>query len=146
MRVFMMLTLLMLALLAQAQDNPIVIETKTFIVNQLTDENGGVREELVEATEAIPGQIIEFQMIVTNTGDTTLPASTVTLYGPVPAGTRPIPTSGTPNSNIVQFEFLETDDYLGWRWTVIDPFEPDEVLHLKYRVIMEDSSTADTAG
>lgn len=120
-----------------SNDNPVTVTSQAFVVSQTTNEDGSTSEELVEATEARPGQIIEYQLTVTNNGDTSLPDSAVSVYGPVPEGTRAIENSGTPNSNTVQQEFLNTDEYRGWRWTVIRSFAPEEVITLKYRVVME---------
>lgn len=66
-----------------AQDNPVTVRIEAYIVSQVT-EDGSVTERFTESTTARPGQVVEYRVFATNNGETTLPANTVSVLGPIP--------------------------------------------------------------
>jgi uncharacterized repeat protein (TIGR01451 family) len=150
-KVILVWLLLSLTLSALAQNNPVTVAVKIFVVN-LRDG----QEELVEATEARPGQAVEYRLIAVNTSDTTLPAGTVVITGPVPAGTTFIADSATPKSDTLLTEFsvdgtsfyeppilvgedgsrtvADPGTYRAVRWTLLANMEPQQEVTFVYRV------------
>lgn len=148
-----------LALGAAQQDNPIAIRLEIYIVSEVTQSDGSVEERFSEATTARPGQVIEYRLFATNTGDTTLPAGTVVILGPVPDGTTYIENSTTPTSERLITEFtadgetysepplivgegddrrlIEPSEYETVRWTLLVPMEPEQEEVFFYRVLVE---------
>jgi uncharacterized repeat protein (TIGR01451 family) len=145
--------------LAQAQDaaNPVAIDLEVYVVSQITRDDGAREERFTEATEARPGQIVEYRLVVTNVGDQTLPPGIVVVTGPVPEGTQFVPFSATPSDERLLTEysadrgltFYETNVFVGEgeqraiadpttydavRWTVLAEMEPEAQLTLVYRV------------
>ena len=90
---------------AMAQENPVSVEIKAFIVNQVTDEDGKVSEDFVESSTARPGQVVEYRVTATNNDATSLPAENVKILGPIPNGTAYVDGSATPSSDEVRTEF-----------------------------------------
>lgn len=90
---------------APADDQPVEVRYEIFIVSEVTNDEGEREERFTEATTARPGQVVEYRVFATNTGDTTLPASLVTVIGPVPEGTRFVPESATPSSDRILTEY-----------------------------------------
>jgi uncharacterized repeat protein (TIGR01451 family) len=79
--------------LALAQDNPVEVTLEGYLVNTITKEDGTTEEEFVAASEARPGQVVEYRVIVTNVSNETLPASNALITGPIPATTAYIADS-----------------------------------------------------
>lgn len=152
-------TLLLLALTvgqAQGQTNPIQLRTEIYIVSLVTLDDGTQEERFTPATEAIPGQVIEYRIFATNGGETTLPAGRVMILGPVMEGFEFVPRSATPSSERVLTEFsadgtafgtaplligegdarhvVEPIDYEAVRWTLLVPLEPGQEEPFYYRV------------
>lgn len=150
--------LLGLAAAAYAQ-NPISIRLEIFVVSEVTTDDGEVEERFSEATTARPGQIVEYRLFATNDGDTTLPAGTVVILGPIPEGTSYVENSTTPSSERVITEFsadgrefseppvvtgpendrvlVPPSDYEAVRWTLLVPMEPGQEEVFFYRVMVE---------
>ena len=143
-----------------AQDeNPIAIRLEIYVVSEVTQPDGTVEERFAEATTARPGQVVEYRLFATNTGDTTLPAGTVVILGPVPDGTSYVENSTTPTSErvITEFSFdgetfsepplivgegddrrlIEPSEYEAVRWTLLVPMEPEQEEVFFYRVMVE---------
>ena len=137
--------------------NPVAIELEVYVVSQVTRDDGTREERFTEATEARPGQVVEYRLIVRNVGDETLPAGIVVVTGPVPEGTQFVAFSATPSDDglLTEFSadrgttFYETNVFVGQgeqrriaeptsydavRWTLLEEFEPAQELTLVYRV------------
>lgn len=152
--------------MGQAQDaaqsaNPIQLRTEIYIVSLVTLDDGTQEERFTPATEAIPGQVIEYRVFATNAGETTLPAGRVMILGPVMDGFEFVPRSATPSSERVLTEFsadgetfgtapllvgegdarrvVEPTEYRSVRWTLLVPLEPGQEEPFYYRVtVLED--------
>jgi uncharacterized repeat protein (TIGR01451 family) len=165
MKVIVVLTFLV-AILAQAgaQDNPVEVKLEGYLVNVVTKEDGTQEEEFVAATEARPGQVVEYRVFVTNVSSETLPASNALITGPVPATTAYIADTATPTSAEAKLEFSadggqtfaekpllektndqgETElvealpeEYTAARWAILIPLEPQQTLTFTYRVTVK---------
>lgn len=142
---------LMLVTTALTQtDNPVAVRVDIFVVSVV-----GGEEQFTEATTARPGQVVEYRLFAVNTGDTTLPAGTVVITGPVPDGTQFVPNSATPSSDSILTEYsvdgtnfseppvliggtpnraAEPGEYRAVRWTLLTEMEPGEEVTFIYRV------------
>ena len=76
--------------------NPIALRSEIYIVSLVTLDDGSREERFTAATSAIPGQVIEYRIFATNTGETTLPAGRVQVLGPVQEGMEFVAGSATP--------------------------------------------------
>ncbi|MDZ7704368.1 MAG: hypothetical protein U5L04_07800 [Trueperaceae bacterium] len=148
--------MLSLALTTSFAQSPVAVAVESFIVSEITQDDGTTAERLTPATRARPGQTIEYRFTAVNEGDTTLPPGNVVVVGPVPTGLRYIEGSATPSSERVATEF-SADDGLNYqeppvtvageavppeaydavRWTMLEPFEPGEVVTFVYRLVLE---------
>lgn len=155
---------LLLALLglaaAQAPDNPITFRSEIYVVSEVTAADGSREERFSAATSAIPGQVVEFRIIATNSGETTLPAGRVQIFGPVDAGMAYVGNSASPSAeNRLLTEFsvdgaefseppvlvgvddsrrvAEPNEFTMIRWTLLTPLEPGQEVTLIYRVVIE---------
>lgn len=148
-----------LSAVATAQDatNPVAVDLEVYVVSQVTRDDGTREERFTAATEARPGQVVEYRLIVRNVGEETLPAGIVVVTGPVPEGTQFVPFSATPSDEGLLTEhsadrgttFAEGNVFVGEgdqrriadptqydavRWTLLEPFEPGQQRVLVYRV------------
>ena len=137
--------------------NPVAIELQVYVVSQVTRDDGTREERFTEATEARPGQVVEYRLVVRNVSDETLPAGIVVVTGPVPEGTQFVAFSATPSDEglLTEFSadrgttFYETNVFVGQgdqrriaeptsydavRWTLLEEFEPAQQRTLVYRV------------
>ena len=142
-----------------AQDDPLAYRLEIFVVSHVTRDDGTREERYTEASEARPGQMVEYRIFVTNVSDTTLPAGLVQIRLPVPEGTEYVPNSATPSSDRVLTEFsadrgrsfseppvligddenrstAEPSSYEEIRWTFFVELEPGQEEALVYRVIV----------
>ena len=149
----------MLVTAAFAQDNPVDVRLEIYVVSEVTTDSG-TEERFVPATTARPGQVVEYRLYAVNIGETTLPAGTVIIIGPVPEGTTFVEDSATPSSERVLTEFsgdggttyseppvlvardgnsvlVEAPDYSGVRWTLLAPLEPEAEETFSYRVMVD---------
>ena len=144
-----------------AQDNPVEVTLEGYLVNVITKEDGTQEEEFVPATEARPGQVVEYRVIVTNVSAETLPASNALITGPIPATTAYIAETATATNAEARLEFSadggqtfaekplieKTNDqgekemvealpeeYTAARWAILVPLEPQQTLTFIYRV------------
>lgn len=140
-----------------AQENPISVRVEIYIVSMVTRDDGAREERFEPATQARPGQIIEYRLVVRNISRITQPAGVVQLFGPVPAGTTFVPFSATQSgeTRLTEFSadggetfaeanvFIEVDgdraiadptEYTTVRWTLLEELEPDVERVLRYRV------------
>jgi uncharacterized repeat protein (TIGR01451 family) len=155
------LSLLLLAstaAFAQAND-PLETVLETYIVSQVTRDDGTREDRYSPATQARPGQVVEYRIIVTNVSDETLPPGIVVISVPILEGTQFVPSSATPSSDELLTEFsadggmtfAENNVFIGLgddrsiadptayttvRWTVLVDMEPEDELTLVYRVII----------
>jgi uncharacterized repeat protein (TIGR01451 family) len=140
-----------------AQENPISVSMEIFIVSLVTRDDGTREERFEPATQARPGQIVEYRLNVKNVGNVTQPPGVVRVLGPVPQGTTYVPFSATPSGDtrLTEFaadagvEFSETNvlrvvegeriiadpkEYTFVRWTLLEELEPGFERILRYRV------------
>lgn len=145
-----------------ADDQPVEVRYEIFIVSEVTNEEGEREERFTEASSARPGQTVEYRVFATNTDETTLPASLVTVVGPIPEGTEFVPGSATPSSERILTEFsadggesfdeppllsgssddddrstVPPEEYDAVRWTLLEPMEPDQEEAFFYRVVVQ---------
>jgi uncharacterized repeat protein (TIGR01451 family) len=150
--------------LVAAQDNPVQVTLEGYLVNVVTKEDGATEEEFVEASEARPGQVVEYRVIVTNVSNETLPASNALITGPIPATTTYIADTATASSGEAKLEFSADggvtfaekpmiektndqgekevvealpDEYTAARWAILIPLEPQQTLTFSYRVTVQ---------
>lgn len=160
--------LLLLALLAspvtaREADGPVVVELEAFVIRETTGEDGTVSEAREPAPTGAAGQIlvppgetVEYVLTLRNRGEATVPPGTIVLRGPVPALTRFVADSATPDSDEVRTEYsadggatfsappvlgargdeAEPEAYEVIRWTVLVPLEPGETMRFVYRVVV----------
>jgi uncharacterized repeat protein (TIGR01451 family) len=139
--------------------DPVSIRLEIYVVSHVTRDDGTREERFAEATEARPGQTVEYRLLVTNVSEETLPAGIVVVTGPVPEGTQFVPNSATPTSDDVLTEYsadggrtyaeppvivgtgenrsvADPTTYDAIRWTVLVDLEPDQEIPLVYRVVV----------
>lgn len=144
--------------------NPLSVGLGAFVVNTLTKDDGTKEEEFVVATEARPGQVVEYRVFVANVSSETLPASNALITGPIPATTAYIGETATATSAEAKVEFSadggqtfaekplieKTNDqgekemvealpeeYTAARWAILVPLEPQQTLTFTYRVTIK---------
>jgi uncharacterized repeat protein (TIGR01451 family) len=147
-----------------AQDNPLEVKLEGYIVNVVTKEDGTQEEEFTAATEARPGQVIEYRVFVTNTSSEMLPANNALIALPINPGTTYNAESGTATSAEARLEFSadngatfaekpmiekENDqgekelvealpeEYTNLRWAISVSLEPQQTLTYTYRVTVK---------
>ena len=153
-RVFLLLSMVLGANGLTQDDNPVSVRVEIFAVSQV-----GGEESFTETTTARPGQVIEYRLFARNEGETTLPAGTVFVTGPVPEGTTFIANSATPKDERILTEYsidgetfgepplivtedgerrsAEPAEYEAARWTLLEPLEPGSEESFVYRVTVE---------
>jgi len=142
------------ASLAQ-EDNPVEVRVEIYVVSEVQGT-----EQFTQATTARPGQVVEYRLFAVNRSETTLPAGTVKVTGPVPEGTTFVPNSETPASERVLTEYsadggatfaqppvlvqqgdqrsvAEPVEYTAVRWTLLVPLEPGQEEGFVYRVTVD---------
>lgn len=140
-----------------AAANPVTVGLEIYVVSQVTREDGTREERFTAATEARPGQVVEYRLTVTNVSEETLPPGIVVITTPVPEGTQYVPFSATPSDERLLTEFsadkgmtyYEVNVFVGEgeqraiadptaydhvRWTLLVEMEPASSLTLVYRV------------
>ena len=146
---------------AQSGAEPVSVSVEAFVVSEVTSEDG-VEERLSAASTARPGQVVEYRLTVNSQEETTLPAGTVVVTGPVPESTRYVEGSATPSSERVLTEFtadgeqfseppltgsgegtggsgeiIPPSGYAAVRWTLLTQVEPAQEEVFTYRVVVE---------
>jgi uncharacterized repeat protein (TIGR01451 family) len=139
--------------------DPVAIRLEIFVVSVVTRDDGTREERFSEASEARPGQTVEYRLFVENVVDYSMPAGTVVVTGPVPEGTQFVPDSATPSSELILTEFsadrgltfseppvivgvgdmrsvADPVSYDAVRWTLLYDLEPGQEQPLVYRVIV----------
>jgi uncharacterized repeat protein (TIGR01451 family) len=153
-RLFLSLYLFVVFFGVSAQESSeVAVKTEIFLVNQTTDANGSVQEDLKPATEARPGQIVEYRLTARNETDTTLPAGAVSITGPVPDGTSFVADSATPTDERISTEystdgqaFADTtptganQTFKAIRWTLLVALEPGQEETFVYRVTVDQTT------
>ena len=146
---------------AGQEQEPVSVSVEAFVVSEVTGEDGTTQERFTTASTARPGQVVEYRLTVRNQEDTTLPAGTVVVTGPVPESTRYVGDSATPSSERVLTEFtadgeayseppltgsgegtggaeaVDPGRYAAARWTLLVPMEPAQEEVFAYRVVVE---------
>ena len=137
--------------LAFAQNDPVTVRLEIYVVNVVDGQ-----EELKEATQARPGQVVEYRLFALNNGDATLPAGTVVITGPIPEGTSFVADSATPTTDTLLTEYsvdgeayyeppilvgsdgqrtvADPANYKAIRWTLLSNMEPKQEAGFVYRV------------
>ncbi len=143
---------------AQNAANAIQFRSEIYIVSQVTLQDGTKEERFTAATEAIPGQVVEYRIFATNAGETTLPAGSVQIIGPIQANLQFVANSATPTSDRVLTEYsvdgktfsappvlvgpedarrvAEPTEYTMIRWTLLVPMEPGQEEPFYYRATL----------
>ncbi len=146
----------------QSGTEPVTVGVEAFVVSEVTNESGDVEERFSAASTARPGQVVEYRLTVSSQEETTLPAGTVVVTGPIPEGTRYIEDSATPSSERILTEFTADGEtyseppvtssdegtggsgdvvapsaYAAVRWTLLTPVEPAQEEVFTYRVVVE---------
>lgn len=145
---------------ALAQGQPLEVTLDGYLVQLVTQDDGTQVEEFTQATQARPGQIVEYRVTVTNVSQETLPASNAMITGPVPATTIYLANSASSGSEArLEFsadggqtfaekpllekineqgekELVEAlpEEYTATRWALLAPLEPAQSLTFTYRV------------
>jgi uncharacterized repeat protein (TIGR01451 family) len=148
---------------AQA-DKPVSVSLEIFVVSQVTEADGSVKENFKPSQTARPGQTVEYRLVAKNEDDTNLPAGTVVITGPVPDGTTFVPNSATPNSDDVLAEYsadgenfqdsdtplmmqkdgkteiVDPTAYKAVRWTLLKELQPGQEVQFVYRITVNPNS------
>jgi uncharacterized repeat protein (TIGR01451 family) len=154
MRYLVIALLTSLLALASAQDNPVTIELETYVVSVVDGQ-----EQFSRSDTALPGQVVEYRLVVTNQSNTTLPPGTVMITGPVPEGTRYVEGSASPTNDERLTEYsadgtnfdepplireeggsrqvVPAEEYQAVRWTLLVALEPGQEVTFVYRVVVE---------
>jgi uncharacterized repeat protein (TIGR01451 family) len=144
-----------------AQSQPLEVTLEGYLVQVVTKEDGSQAEEFVAATQARPGQVVEYRVLVTNVSNETLPPSKAMITGPVPKTTTYLADSATATGAEAMLEFsanggqtfaekpmLEKEnkqgekelvealpeEYSAARWALLVPLAPAQTLTFTYRV------------
>jgi uncharacterized repeat protein (TIGR01451 family) len=164
MKRILLLVALLLALVVAQSDNPVSVRLEIFVVSQVTQEDGSLKESFKPSQTARPGQTVEYRLFAKNEDETNLPAGTVVITGPIPDGTTFVPNSATPNSEDILTEYsadgenfqnsdsplmIETDgnreivdplDYKAVRWTLLSELQPGQEVQFVYRITVNSNS------
>lgn len=156
-RIFLIFIAFCSLILAQS-DNPVSVRLEIFVVSQVTEEDGSVKESFKPSQTARPGQTVEYRLFAKNEDDTNLPAGTVVITGPIPDGTTFVPNSATPNSEEVLTEYsadgqnfqnsdspimtekdgkkeiVDPTAYKAVRWTLLNELQPGQEVQFVYRI------------
>ncbi|MCK9513795.1 MAG: hypothetical protein M0R28_21570 [Pigmentiphaga sp.] len=152
---------------AHAQSNPITFQSEIYLVQEVTGPAGVKTERLTPATKAGGGDLVEFRIFATNSGQTTLPAGVVQIYGPVQDGMKFVADTATRTSRRILTEFsvdgvnfsepplltgsssnrrvAEPSEYTMIRWTLLVPMEPGQEEPFHYRVLMDGAKASPTS-
>lgn len=150
--------------LAQSASDPLEVNLEAFIVTTVTNDDGSQEEVFTQADQAKPEQIVEYRVLVTNQGETSLAAGNAVITGPVPAGTQFLRDTATQTEAAVltfsadggqtfsappvmititnedgEEEQVEAtpEQYTAARWSIINALQPSEVLTFVYRVVVK---------
>lgn len=161
-RVVLLLAAALLGSLALAQEPPLAITLRPFLVETVTLEDGTLAERFTPAESARPGQVVEYRLEVTNESDAPLAADEVAVVGPVPDATYFLPGSAVTgptlrveyrvgdapfalpplitvatdeNGDEIEVE-VDPSEYDAVRWTLLRALEPAETITLSYRVVV----------
>ena len=159
-----LLTLSLVAVFAlvAAQEESVTVVLEAYLVTTVTNEDGEVEEVFTEATEAKPGQTVEYRVVVGNDSDDTLPAGTVVVTGPVPGTTfyltdtaaqepdsfktefsadggesfseLPVMITVTNEDGVEEEVAADPASFSAVRWTLLDALAPESAHTFTYRV------------
>lgn len=145
-----------------AQDNPVAVTLEAYLVTTVTNDDGELEEVFTEASEARPGQMVEYRVLVSNNSDETLPVGTVVVTGPVPGATFYLADTAAPSNDLFKTEFspdggesfselpvmmtvtnddgneeevmVDPADFSAVRWTLLEALAPEATRTFSYRV------------
>jgi uncharacterized repeat protein (TIGR01451 family) len=157
-RIFLWVPIAFLSVILAQNNNPVSVRLEIFVVSQVTQEDGSVKETFKPSQTARPGQTVEYRLFAKNEDETNLPAGTVVITGPIPDGTTFVPNSATPNSDNLLTEYsadgenfqnsdsplmVEKDGkkeivdptlYKAVRWTLLTELQPQQEVEFVYRI------------
>lgn len=115
-------------------EDPVSVSIRAFV----QDDSGA----FVEATQAKPGDLVEYQVTATNNDPTTLPAQSVSVFGPVPESSTYVSGSATEGTGVEleysvdgeSFSESPPEGVRALRWTILEPFEPRQEIEVSYQV------------
>lgn len=143
---------------AEEAESPVEAVLEAFLVQTTANEDGTVQEELVSASTASPGDVLQYNTTYTNVSDIDLIG--LTANGQIPPGTSYLDRSANVNSDAI-FEVLIEDeewqelpayktivteegeevrveasavDYTQIRWRLSEALEPEQTVRATYRV------------
>ena len=73
---------------------PLSVTLETYLVTEVTLEDGTVEEQLVPTEVAQPGQVLEYHLVLENSGEAAI-SQGVAATGPVPASTHYLAETAT---------------------------------------------------
>lgn len=144
--------------------SPVSVRLEIFVVSSITQDDGSVKETFKPSQTARPGQIVEYRLFARNEDETSLPAGTVIITGPIPDGTTYIPNSATPNSETILTEYsadgksfqnsdsplmmevngekqiVDPSQYKAVRWTLLADLQPGQEVQFSYRITVNPNS------
>lgn len=143
---------------AHAQ-TPLAVTLESYLVTEVTLEDGTVEEQLVPTETAEPGQVLEYHLTLQNESETVIPEG-VAAMGPVPERTQYLAESATDGSGSdltfsadegesfsaaptvtvtdengdEQEVAAEPEQYDAVRWLLLSELEPGQTRTFVYRV------------
>jgi uncharacterized repeat protein (TIGR01451 family) len=165
--IFLLFSILSIALFSEVgaqADQPVSVRLEIFVVSQVTNEDGSIKETFKPSQTARPGQTVEYRLFAKNEDASNLPAGTVVITGPIPEGTTFVPNATTPNSDEVLTEYsadgetfqdsdtplmMEKDGkkeivdpsaYKAVRWTLLKELQPEQEVQFVYRITVNPAS------
>ena len=143
---------------ADEAGSPVEAVLEAFLVQTTANEDGTFQEELVSASTASPGDVLQYNTIYTNVSDSDLIG--LTANGQIPFGTSYLESSAIITSDAI-FEVLveaeewqelpayktiiteegnevrveaSAEDYSQIRWLISNALEPEQTVRATYRV------------
>lgn len=142
-----------------AAQSPLAVTLESYLVTEVTLEDGTTEEQLVAAEVAEPGQVLEYHLTLENSSDNPLPGG-IAATGPVPAQTHYLGASAqqeadssltfsadegetfavTPTITVVdedgneQEVNAEPEQYDAVRWQLLAELAPGQTRTFVYRV------------
>ena len=143
---------------ADEAESPVEAVLEAFLVQTTANEDGTFQEELVSASTASPGDVLQYNTIYTNVSDIDLIG--LTANGQIPMGTSYMESSAIITSDAI-FEVLieaeewqelpayktiitaegnevrveaSAEDYTQIRWRISNALEPGQTVRATYRV------------
>lgn len=139
---------------AVARDEGLAMQVEVLRVDTVAGSDGDRVERFEPATEALPGDVVEYRITVANETDAAIGAGVVVVTVPIPEGVDYIENSAGPAAGervviefsadggesydeppvLVERSVASPEEYDAIRWTFLEPFEPDDEETVYYRV------------